>query len=64
MYVVIILFASNLNYNVVAIVAFMNSPTSRKKTERITSTIVASNTTAGYVIMYIQNDIMMFKNVI
>ena len=25
---------------------------------------VASNTTAGYVIMYIQNDIMMFKNVI
>ena len=25
---------------------------------------VASNTTAGYVIMYIQNDVMMFKNVI
>ena len=25
---------------------------------------VASNTTAGYVIMYIQNDVMVFKNVI
>ena len=25
---------------------------------------IASNTTAGYVMMYIQNDVMMFKNVI